>query len=330
MPIDWLPLVEIVRSNERFLLSSHVKPDCDAVGSQLGLAAILRTLGKQVTILNADPVPKHLRFIDPGATVSVLGVDVPADRLPPCDVWVILDTCAWRQLGALAAPFRQSAARKLVIDHHLGGDDLGAELLKDTCAEATGRLVVEAAEALGVVLTGQMARPLFTALATDTGWFRFSSVSAETFATARKLLAAGADAASTYCSLYEQNTLARLLLRGRILASTAADPDGQLSWCRAMLADFEASGAEQSDTEDVVNQLLGVVGTEVAVLFVEVSKQRTKASLRSRSAVDVRRIAETFGGGGHAAAAGLTFEGPIGRAEPAVLGAIRKTMQLGS
>jgi phosphoesterase RecJ-like protein len=243
-----------------------------------------------------------------------------------CDVHIVLDTSAWGQLGPLAAVLRQTTARKVVIDHHVSEDDLGAITFKDTDAEATGRLVLEAADALGVTTTPAMATALFAAIATDTGWFRFTSVTASTFAITARLVASGAQPSKVFAQLYEQNSFARLLLQGRILTNTKSQLGGRLMTSSVSLADFEETGAEQTDTEDIINRLLGVSGVEIAVLFVELAPLETKVSLRSRSLVDVRAIAEKFHGGGHRAAAGIRIPGPITFAESEVLAAVHKAM----
>jgi phosphoesterase RecJ-like protein len=327
MPIDWRPFVKLVNDSSSFVLTSHMRPDCDAIGSELALAQALRSLGKQVRIVNGDPVPPHIAFVDPDRHVEVLDRDVPVDALLP-DVLIVLDTSAWGQLGPMAEVVRGVVAQKVVIDHHVSEDDLGAIVFKDTSAEATGRLVLEACDALGVMPTASMATALFTAIATDTGWFRFSSVTASTFAVIARLVASGAQPAAIFSSLYEKNSLARLKLQGRILTNARLELGGRLIWSTVSLADLEETGAETTDTEDIINRLLGVTGVEAALLFVEMGPQETKVSLRSRSALDVRAVAETFGGGGHRSAAGVRFPGPLADAKTAVLAAVRAAMSL--
>ena len=190
--ISWSRFVEIVGSHQRFLLTTHVRPDGDALGSELAMAAILEALGKDVRVCNAFAVPPHLRFLDPRQKLQQLDVDVPAEQLDDREVLMVLDTTAWAQLGAMAEVIKKTKALKVVLDHHVSGDDLGAELFKDAEAEATGRLVVEAADQLGVRLTPEIARPAFVALATDTGWFRFASTTADTLRLAARLVEAGA------------------------------------------------------------------------------------------------------------------------------------------
>jgi phosphoesterase RecJ-like protein len=240
---------------------------------------------------------------------------------------MVLDTSAWTQLGPLADVIRRTQARRVVIDHHVSGDDLGAMMFKDPTAESTGRLVLEAITALGVELTPAIATPLFAAIATDTGWFRFASVKEATFAAAARLIAAGAQPNVIFATLYENNSLARLRLQGRILTNVKPALGGRLLWTSITQADLQELGAEPTDTEDVINRLLGVAGVEVALLFLELGPRETKVSLRSRSQTDVRAVAERFGGGGHRAAAGVRYPGPLTEAEPAVLAAVRAAME---
>ena len=325
MPIDWRPLTKLVADAQSFVLTSHMRPDCDALGSEIGLALALRSHGKSVRIINGDPVPPHIAFIDPNHDVEVLGRDV-SEADAACDVHVVLDTSAWVQLGPLADVLRRSTAQKVVIDHHVSEDDLGALMFKDPSAESTGRLVLEAIDALGIGLTPAMATPLFAAIATDTGWFRFASVTEATFAATQQLVAAGAQPHLVFAALYEQNSLARLHLQGRILSNVKTHLGGRLLSTAITQADLQAVGAEPTDTEDVINRLLGVAGVEVAVLFLEFGTGETKVSLRSRSPVDVHEIAGRFGGGGHRAAAGVRYPGPLAEAEPAVLEAVCAAM----
>jgi phosphoesterase RecJ-like protein len=329
MSIDFRPFVDLIHKHHRFVLHTHLRADCDALGSELALAAALAQLGKSVRIVNGDTPPPHIRFLDTDKQIEVLGQGVVPQDIDDqhIDCRILLDTSAWQQMGPAADIWRASGATKIVIDHHVSGDDLGAHVFKDTTSESNGRLVMQAIEALGIELTPSVATQLFTAMATDTGWFRFSSVTRDTLLAAAKLVAAGARPASIFSQLFERNTLARVKLHGRIVASMQVSPCGQLAWSCASADDFAATGALQSDTEDVVNRLLTVEGVEAAALFVEVEPNLTKASLRSRTNFDVRQIAERFGGGGHTAAAGVRIESPIAEAAKSVIDAMQMAMR---
>jgi phosphoesterase RecJ-like protein len=326
MPIDWRPFVQLVKQYESFVLTSHMRPDCDAIGSAIALAHALRSLGKRVRIVNGDQVPPHIAFIDPDREVEVLDRDVRAADLSP-DVHIVIDTSAWNQLGPMAEVIRKSTALKVVIDHHVGEDDISAEVYKDVEAEAAGRLVLEAIDAIRVPVSAEMAMVLFAAIATDTGWFRFSSVTAATFAAAGRLVFSGANPTRIFAALYENNSLARLKLQGRVLVHVKTDCGGRLIYSAATPSDLAETGAEATDTEDVVNRLLGVSGVEVALLFLELSPKETKVSLRSRTTFDVRSVAAQFGGGGHTAAAGVRYPGPLPTAITAVVDAMRKALK---
>ena len=325
-PIDWRRFVERIQGAQRILLTTHIRPDCDAIGSQLAMAGVLEQLGKEVRLVNAFDVPPGFRFLDPRSKLQQLAT-VPAEFTETVDLLIVLDTSAWAQLGDMGAVIRRTKAAKAVLDHHVSSDDLGAEMFKDTTAEATGRLVVEAADQLGVELTPEIATAAFVALATDTGWFRFSSATAETYRLAARLVDAGAVPDQLYKHLYENDTLARLQLIGRVLARVRTEMNGRLIHTWIGREDFDAVGALPSDSEDVINTTLSVGGTEVAVILVEQMGGGFKISFRSRSDVDCSRLAAEFGGGGHRKAAGAFLREPLETAQSKVLDAVRRSMQ---
>ena len=325
-PIDWPRFTELIRGNRRFLLTTHVRPDCDAVGSQLGMAHLLEQLGKEVGTANPFELPPNLQFIDPEGKLQSCRADGAARWIESADVLMVLDTTAWAQLGEMGEVIRATRAKKMVLDHHLSGDDLGAELFKDPRAEATGRLVAEAAEQLGLELSPRIATALFAAVATDTGWFRFSSTTADTYRLAARLVEAGAQPDQIYRGLYENDTLARMQLIGRAMARARTERDGRLIYTWLARDDFQSTGANPQDSEDVINETLSVGGTRVAVILVEQEDGAVKLSFRSRCHVDCRRVAEQFGGGGHKNAAGAVIAGPLEAARAKVLDATRAAM----
>ena len=204
MMIDWEPLRDIIESNQRFVLSSHVRPDADALGSELAMAALLESMGKSVRIVNPSAIPDSLLFLDPTRRILKIGEGITPEEVADTDVHMVVDTSAWIQLGKVADVLKTTSATKVVIDHHVSSDDLGAIVFKDTKAEATGALVFRMADALGLPLSPDDAVALFAALTTDTGWFRFSSTTGETMRIAGHLIDAGANPAVTYQLLYEQ------------------------------------------------------------------------------------------------------------------------------
>ena len=326
MPIDWPAFAEIIKANETFLLTSHIRPDCDALGSELGMAGVLEALGKKVRIVNGHPTPPNLAFIDPTNKIEVLGEHVQVDELKDMDVMMILDTSAWAQLGPMGDVVKTTNARKIIVDHHVSEDDLGAEPFKNVKAEATGRLVVEAADTLGVELTPEIATPVFAAVATDTGWYRFPSVDGGTYRLAARLVDSGASLTGIYGDLYERDTAGRVRLRGTILSRSKTELDGRLVHTYALKEDFETTGALPSDTEDVINLTMAIAGTEVAVILVGQLEGGFKLSFRSRCDIDCSKLAEHFKGGGHKAAAGAFIEEPFEVAQEKVLSHVRSQM----
>ena len=326
MTIVWQPLQKIIDQNQTFLLTSHCRADCDALGSELAMAELLEQLGKKVRIVNGDEVPRHISFLDPEGRIETIGNGVTAADLKDLDVLMVLDTSAWVQLGPMAEVVKQFSGTRVVVDHHVSQDDMVATVFKDSTAEATGRLVLELCNAMNAVVTPSIALQLFTAIATDTGWFRFASVTEKTFQALAQLVSAGANPPQIFASLYERHTLPRLKLRARILENIEPRCGGKLMITQVYQQDFSETGAEPADTEDVINTLLTVEGSQVAVLFVELNRI-TKVSLRSRTEFDVRAVAEQFGGGGHKAAAGIAYEGSLAEARAAVIKALEAELK---
>ncbi len=325
MTIDWKRFADVVRTHDNFVLTSHIRPDCDALGSELGMARVLRKLGKSVRIINGHPTPPSLSFLDPLEEIEVVDRDVTVEEISPGCI-MVLDTSAWAQLGPMADVVRRNSCTKMVLDHHVGSDDLGAEMFKDTSAEATGHLVVLAAEALGIEIDQTMSVPLFVAIATDTGWFRFSSANAATYRVAARLIDAGARPSQLYGDLYERDTLGRVRLRGLILSRVVAELDGRLVYTYVLKDDFEKCGALPSDTEDAINLTLAIAGTQGAVIMIEQLKGGFKLSFRSRCQMDCNEVARNFGGGGHRAAAGAFLEGDLKTVQQRVLPIVRQAM----
>ena len=190
----------------------------------------------------------------------------------------------------MADVIRQSKALKVVLDHHVSSDDLGAEFFKNVEAEASGRLVVDAADQLGVQLSPAIAQPAMVALATDTGWFRFASTTADTFRLAARLVDAGAKPDRLYKELYETDSHGRLQLIGRTLARSETELGGRLIYSWITNEDFSAVGAVPSDSEDIINMMLAVGGTEAAAILVEQHKGGFKVSFRSRCHMDCSAV----------------------------------------
>lgn len=326
MSIDWRPLRQILDEHERFVISSHVRPDADAIGSEIGLAGLLFGLGKSVRIVNPSATPHHLAFLDPDRLARQLGDGITVEEACATDVHFIVDTGSWTQLSDVRAVVEKTSAKKVVIDHHVSSDDLGAILYKDVTASATGLLITEMAETLGLPLGLREASALFCATATDTGWFRFPNADSRTLHAAARLIDAGVRPNLLYQELYERSSLARLKLHSRVLARVTAEFDGRLGHTYVLQKDFEETGALPADTEDLVNDCLTLEGAACAFILVEQKSRQVKASLRSRAGLNVAKVAEQFGGGGHKQAAGAMLAGPLAAAQTRILQALKTAL----
>lgn len=328
MSISWEPLRQIIAANQRFVISSHVRPDADAIGSEIGLARILQSMGKSAVIVNHSPTPPNLFFLDPGREVKQLGATATAADVTSAQVHFIVDTSSWIQLNDVGKVMRDSKALRVVIDHHVSADDLGATEFKDTVCEATGSLIFDLSQFLGLDLAPDAATALFAAIATDTGWFRFSAVTSQTLRRIARLMEYGASPAAIYRELYEQSSLARMKLVGRALSRMTLDCDGELAYLSIPWSDFEDTGAVSSDTEDLVNECLKITGTKGAFIAIEMQSKQVKVSFRSRcEGLDVSKVSEQYGGGGHRQAAGATLPGPLASAIETVRNAMAQVLE---
>jgi phosphoesterase RecJ-like protein len=323
--LDWQPLVAVVRSRQRFILATHIRPDGDGLGSMLALADALANQGKATLPVISSSLPSRYGFLNEPKLIRRFD---PAEASAfHADALIVLDTGTWNQLGDFGEFMRSFHGDRLVIDHHLTQDDLGATPLVDTSAEATGRLVHEAIMSLGAPLSPNAANHLFTALAMDTGWFRHSNTTQRTFELAGALVAAGARPDILYDRLFDDNSLARLKLTGLILDRLQVLGNGRVAYTEIRREDYASTGAAPQDSEDLVNYTRSLAGIEVGLIFMEQPRGGIKVSFRSRSHVDVAQVAQKFGGGGHRLASGAIVEGPLEEVRLRVLGAIIKAVE---
>jgi len=327
MASDWQPIVEFIRANDHFLLMTHIRPDADGLGSQLAVAEGLRAIGKHCRVVIGSPLPPRYRFLDPQHSQIEQYTHETADAFRNCRAIIVLDTGTWNQLGDFAEFMKSLNVPRAVIDHHRTQEDLGGIRHVDVSAEATGRLAHELLMALGVKLTPTMAHHTFMALALDTGWFRQSNTTARTYALAAELVEAGANPAPLYEQLFECAPVARLRLVGVALERLQTRYNGLVCFTEVYLADYTTVGAVPGDTEDLINYPRSVNGVEVALIFMEQPEGGTKISFRARSRVDVSKIAEQFGGGGHRLASGARDDRDLPTVCDDVLNAVAKELR---
>jgi bifunctional oligoribonuclease and PAP phosphatase NrnA len=331
MVMDWAPLADLIETHDRFLVTTHVRPDGDALGSEVGMAGLLRQKGKDVRVVNSSPTPPRYDFLDPDKSLfEWFGSVVKPAQLADREVAIILDLSSWNQLGDMAEFIRRFPGPRAIIDHHVSQDDLGAKVFKDATAEATGILVMRAIGALGGALTPEIAQGLLTAIAMDTGWFHHSNTRAGTLRAVAELIDSGAKIDGIYRNLFERNTPARLKLIGETLRGLKTDLNGRVAYATICKDDLLRTGAIPQDSEDLVDYTVSMRGVELGLLFIEQLRGGAKVSFRTRTGVDCARLAAQFGGGGHKEAAGATINGTMPECVDRVLEAVRATLGAGA
>lgn len=313
----------LIEPAESFAIAAHVRPDADSIGSALALARGLRLFGKRVTVLSSDGVPETCQYLPDAGTV----LTTTDER--GFDIGIICDSDGLDRIGA-SGEIIESSSSFLIIDHHASERKLDnskeTTYLTDTSAAATAEVVFQLLHELKVMPDINIARQLMAGLVGDTGGFRFSNVTSETLEIASRLAMDGATPGEAAREIYENRSLANARLLGVALTEIEISDDGQIVWSRITRADFMKYNATDADTESIVNQLRGIKGAKMGILFREVEPNAVQVSLRSRDGIDVNRIARSFGGGGHVSAAGCTIRKSLKEAEASVLSEVRACM----
>jgi phosphoesterase RecJ-like protein len=295
-------IVEAIRSRQRFVLSSHSRPDGDSIGSQLAMAYALRDLGKHVELVNADAAPPQLMGF-PG---------VPDIRIAPAvdgsfDASIIMECSDLARTGVAGL----DRAFVINIDHHPGNKGYGQINWFDATAAACAEMVFELIRALGVPLSREIATHIYLAILTDTGSFHYSSISPGTFDICRQLLEAGVDPVRVSRQVFDSNSMGRLKLLASVLGGMTFDASNRIGILFLDHAMARAAGGTYDDTEGLINQPLTVKEVQAVVFFKQSEGDHYRVSMRSKGEVDIGAVAKEFGGGGHRNAAGCSVSGPI-------------------
>lgn len=312
----------------RPLLVSHRRPDGDALGALAAMTLVLQDLGLDPRPVLSEPLPPRYALLADAVAWRSWEAEHAA-LIADCDAWVILDTCTYSQLEALAGHLSR-APRTAVLDHHPTRDEIatrpGDLRLFDESAGAVCLLIHEWMRTVGLPPRPPIATALFVGIATDSGWFRFANTDARMLRAAAELAEAGAAAPAIYRAIYEQDPPARLRLVGRLLDSLELHADGRLAVVKLRRSDFAAAGADHSMTEDLVNEAGRLGGLEAIVLFTEEPNGGVRVNFRSKQVLDVAALAAQFGGGGHARASGARPAGPWDQVVARVIAATRAAL----
>jgi phosphoesterase RecJ-like protein len=303
-----------IGQRDHFVLTSHARPDGDAVGSALAFGQILRIMGKQAEVVLHDGVPRiyqPLPFADKVITADRVNGRYEAAIILECD------SVQRTRLEGLDNRFLIS------IDHHLSGRPFAHVNWIDPQAVATAEMVYRLAKEAGVAISPDIATCLYTALLTDTGSFMFEGTNAETFGLARELVEAGADPARCARNVYFAHSTAKMRLLGAALSNLHRE--GHLAWIWVTREQMQHAGAKEEDCEGLVNYSLSIQDVEVAAFFRELPDGRFRVSLRSKGKLNVAAVAERFGGGGHKCASGCSLDGPLSVAVARVVDQLRQS-----
>ena len=295
-------IADEIRKRQRFVLSSHVRPDGDAIGSQLAMAYALWQMGKDVRLVNGDAPPGPLCVFPGVSRIEVATrIDDPGDA-------VIVMEC-----GDLSRTGVDGFERGFVIniDHHLGNTNYGAINWFEAGAAACGEMVFDLVQELGLPLTLEIATHIYIAILTDTGSFHYSSISPRTFDICRQCMEAGIDPPAIARAIFDSNNLGRLKLFGAVLSKMELDASGRIATVYVDHQLARECGGTYEDTEGIVNLPLTVKDIEAVAFFKEAGPDDWRVSMRSKGAVDVYAIAKEFGGGGHKNAAGCSATGTL-------------------
>ncbi len=318
---DRKKIIDAFQRYNSFLIATHINPEGDAIGSELGLWHLLRALGKNAVIRNNDAVPANLAFL-PGAEKIACGVN----DLSNIEVAVSVDCAGLSRLGKIAEPF-QLAPLTVNIDHHMSNERFGNLNLIDAKASAAAEVVFSLFDSFGGALSEKAAICLYTAIVVDSGSFRYSCTSAHTHKIASILLSKGVKLDEITKNLYDTATFDEKKLLGLAMENLRLSPDGKIAWFWLKKKMFEAIGASEPETGEFINHISNIRGVEVSLLFRELTDTKVKVSLRSKGSVSVNEIAAKFGGGGHYRASGCVIEdSDCSKAEEMVLGEVSRAI----
>ncbi|HZF40277.1 MAG TPA: bifunctional oligoribonuclease/PAP phosphatase NrnA [Blastocatellia bacterium] len=292
-------VIELIEKHQRFAVTSHIRPDGDSLGSSLALCRILRGLNKDAEVIMCDHVP-HAYSRLPGADEVRVAPDIDREY---DGVFVI-------ECSDVTRPGLPRLKDQFVvnIDHHSTTELFGDINWIDSTAAAVGEMIYNLAKAIGAKITPEIASCVYAALLTDTGSFHFSNTTERTFKIASELVRHGAQPAKLSQAIFYNYPYSKVLLAGAVLSTLQRDESGRIAWITMTKEALEQSGANEDDSDGIINYPLTVGDVEAVAFFREMSNSTYRISLRSKNRVNVARVAESFGGGGHANAAGFTIK----------------------
>lgn len=299
----------IIDENKCFVITSHVNPDGDGIGSEVALALFLKKRGKQVSVINHSETPPNYTFLDPKQEILHFNRNVHAEKVRDADVIFIVDTNQLSRLRTMETYVLDSKAVKICVDHHLDRDDNADLYLIDESATATGEILYHLIQYLdGDKIDKEIARALYTAIMTDTGSFRFPKTDPEIHQIAAHLIRSGADPPEVFQEVYEKGNLNALRLLGKALSNLKTTHNGRVAYMVITRQMFAETATKESETDNFIDHTMRIGGVQIGLLFNELP-DGVKISFRSKGKIPVNTLAKEFGGNGHLNAAGARLFG---------------------
>lgn len=297
-------IVPLFQHHQKFVLTTHVNPDGDGLGSEVALAEFLLARQKQVEIINHSPTPYFYQFLDPNRRIKQFDWAKDATVIASADVIVVMDTNHLQRIRSMEQSVLESNATRVCIDHHLDPAPFAKHYVLDDDATSTGEIVYKLLQRLGGnEFTPLIAQALYCAIMTDTGSFRYPRVDPETHRIVAHLLECGADPVEIYRRVYDQWTPGRIKLLGETLETLSLHHNGRLASIAVTQTMLQTTGTAEVDTDNFTTYPMSVAGVEAGILFLEL-RDGLKISFRSKGEIPINELAKEFGGNGHKNAAG--------------------------
>lgn len=315
-------LRDILLAHDSFVIMSHVRPDGDAIGSQLGLGFALMAAGKKVRLINEDGLPENLAFL-PGSE----RIETPPPEPLDVEIAIALDTATKPRLGDNALRAASKAKLLLNIDHHISNPRYGDLNLIDAQSPATGQIIYNIITALGLPLPAESRDAIYVAVSTDTGSFQYPSTTAQTYEMAADLIRRGLDVGTINSQTYDDHPYRRVELMRALLNTLELTCEGKVASWELKDSTRAQLNLRPEDSEGLIDIIRAIRGVRVAIFFEELPDGKIRVSMRSKDAsVDVCKIALQFGGGGHALAAGIRMAGPLEEVRAQLLAAVKQAL----
>jgi bifunctional oligoribonuclease and PAP phosphatase NrnA len=302
---------DLVKNNKNFVITSHVNPDGDSLGSALALYYFLLNEGKSARFINVSETPRNYRFLDKKNVIELFSVNSHKKLIEEADLIVIVDTNEYLRLKSMGEVIKSGSVRTLCIDHHvqLGKNGFDFSII-DTESPATGEIIFKLFKEFDKdLITEEIAEALYTAIMTDTGSYRFPRTDSETHLITAELIKLGADPVYVYNEVYDKVSIGVIKLLTRFLDRLQFLYDEKLAYAVIRIKDFEETGTDIMDTDGFSKQMMSIDTVKLSIIFTE-SKNGVKISFRSKGNIPANKLAAEFGGGGHLNAAGTFIYKP--------------------